>query len=262
VVRFFSALALAVPLILSVWYGPPIVFLAIAVIVALLASWEFQGLMAGCGWESVRWEGALDAGILVLAFWAGGLTPSLALTLIFLRIFVRAMSAEDQKSGLAGAGASLLGLIWIGGACALAVRLRMLEGGKEAVLFLFAVVWANDIAAYYAGGAFGSRKLASSISPGKTIEGSVGGLIAGILAGLAVAAWFSFLDKGVALVAALAMGVLSQIGDLCESFVKRAAGRKDSGAGIPGHGGFLDRIDGLLLAAPPFYCFLRWFTDQ
>lgn len=261
-VRFLSALTLAVPLLLSVWYGPPIVFLTIAVIVALVAAWEFQGLMADCGWEGVRWEGALDAGLLVLAFWAGGLTPGLALTLIFLRIFVRAMNAEDQKSGLAGAGASLLGLIWIGGACALIVRLRLLDGGKEAVFFLFAVVWANDIAAYYVGRAFGSRKLAFSISPGKTVEGAVGGLIVGVLVGLAVATWLDFLDRGVAIIAALAMGVLSQVGDLCESFVKRAAGRKDSGAGIPGHGGFLDRIDGLLLAAPPFYYFLRWFTAQ
>lgn len=261
-VRFLSALALGIPTLLAIWYGPPIIFLVITVIVAIVAAWEFQGLMADCGWESVRWEGALDAGLLVLAFWAGGLAPGLALTLIFLRIFVRAMSAEDQKSGLAGAGASLLGLFWIGGACALSVKLRLLEGGKEAVLFLFAVVWANDIFAYYAGRAFGFRKLAFSISPGKTVEGAVGGLIAGVLAGLAVAAWLGTLDRGVAMVAALVMGVLSQVGDLCESFVKRAAGRKDSGAGIPGHGGFLDRIDGLLLAAPLFYYFLRWFTGQ
>jgi phosphatidate cytidylyltransferase len=261
VVRFLSAIALAVPLLLSVWYGPPIVFLVIAVIVALVAAWEFQGLLADCGWESVRWEGALDAGLLVLAFWVGGLTPTLALTLIFLRIFVRAMSAEDQKSGLAGAGASLLGLLWIGGACALVVMLRLLDVGKEAVLFLFAVVWANDIAAYYIGRAFGSRKLAPSISPGKTVEGSVGGLVVGVLAGLVVAVWLlSSLDMVVAIFVAMVVGLLSQVGDLCESFVKRAAGRKDSGSGIPGHGGILDRIDGLLLATPPFYFFLRWFA--
>ncbi|MBT3352877.1 MAG: CDP-archaeol synthase [Nitrospinaceae bacterium] len=260
-VRFLSAIALAVPLLLSVWYGPPIVFLVIAVIVALVAAWEFQGLLADCGWESVRWEGALDAGLLVLAFWVGGLTPTLALTLIFLRIFVRAMSAEDQKSGLAGAGASLLGLLWIGGACALVVMLRLLDVGKEAVLFLFAVVWANDIAAYYIGRAFGSRKLAPSISPGKTVEGSVGGLVVGVLAGLVVAVWLlSSLDMVVAIFVAMVVGLLSQVGDLCESFVKRAAGRKDSGSGIPGHGGILDRIDGLLLATPPFYFFLRWFA--
>jgi phosphatidate cytidylyltransferase len=263
VVRVLSAFALAIPVLLVLWLAPPFIFLWLVVLISVLAAWEFQGLIKECGWVGVRWEGAVDVALLVLALWAGGMAPGLALTFIFLRLLVRAMNSTDHKAGLAGAGVSVLGLLWIGGACALVVKIRILPGGgKEALLFLFAIVWANDIAAYYVGRAVGFRKLAPSISPGKTIEGAFGGLAAGCVAGLALAIWLKpgGMSLGLAFAAALVLGVLAQVGDLFESFFKRAAARKDSGTAIPGHGGFLDRIDGLLLSAPPFYYFLRWIA--
>jgi phosphatidate cytidylyltransferase len=262
VVRVLSGIALGAPALLVVWSAPPVLFLWLVVVVALCAAWEFQGLIADCGWEGVRWEGALDVGLLILSVWAGGLMPGVALTFIVLRIFVRSMSARDRKAGLAGAGVSVLGLLWVGGAASLIVLIRLVDGGREAIIFLFAVVWANDIAAYYVGRTVGFRKLALSISPGKTVEGSLGGLVAGVAVGQALVGWLGIagMSRGWALTAALILGGLSQVGDLCESFVKRAADRKDSGTGIPGHGGVLDRIDGLLLAAPPFYYFLKWFA--
>lgn len=259
-VRVLSAFALAIPVLLVLLLAPPAAFLWVVVLISVFAAWELQGLINECGWVGGRWEGPLDVALFILAFWAGGGAPGLALTFIFLRILVHAMNSEDHRAGLAGAGVSTLGLLWIGGAGAMVVKMRSLAGGKEALLFLFAIVWANDIAAYYVGRTVGLRKLAPSISPGKTIEGAIGGLAAGCAVALALAVWLKpdGMNLGLVVVLALVLGVLAQVGDLFESFFKRAALQKNSGAGIPGHGGFLDRIDGLLLAVPPLYFFLRW----
>lgn len=123
------------------------------------------------------------------------------------------------------------------------------------VLFLLAIVWASDIGAYAAGRLFDGPKLAPSISPGKTWSGAAGGLIAA----LAVPLCFSLgLPTMRGLVVAACLGITSQAGDLLESAIKRHFGVKDSGRLIPGHGGLLDRIDGLLVAAPMAGLLAAW----
>lgn len=123
------------------------------------------------------------------------------------------------------------------------------RGLSWTVLVVFAI-WIGDSAAYLAGRAAGRRKLAPRVSPGKTIEGAIGGLLGSMVVGSIAAAgmglgpwWLGALIGGV-------VGIAGQIGDLCESFMKRQAGIKDSGALIPGHGGVLDRVDALLFAFP------------
>ena len=139
-----------------------------------------------------------------------------------------------------------------------AAALAFLRGadaaGIWAMLFLFAVVWATDIFAYFVGRALGGPKLAPSISPGKTWSGAIGGTAAGILAGVAIA-WFAQPSAGIwgTALAALVLSVVAQIGDLFESGVKRRFGVKDSGFLIPGHGGVMDRVDGLVAAAVALY---------
>ncbi|GBR18460.1 phosphatidate cytidylyltransferase [Gluconobacter japonicus] len=128
--------------------------------------------------------------------------------------------------------------------------LRHLPAGFESVLFVLCVVIASDSFAYLSGRIFGGPKLAPSISPGKTRSGAIGGLVGASLAGGAVA-WLSGLGfVGGGLVWGAVLGVFSQSGDLIESAAKRRLGVKDSGVLIPGHGGLLDRFDGLLAAAP------------
>lgn len=121
-------------------------------------------------------------------------------------------------------------------------------GGLAALVFLLAVVWSSDIGAYVAGRLLGGPRLAPAISPGKTWSGAAGGLLAAMGAGAVVTAWWHG-RLGAALPHAALLGVASQLGDLLESAAKRRFGVKDSGRLIPGHGGLLDRLDGLMAAA-------------
>jgi len=121
------------------------------------------------------------------------------------------------------------------------------------------VVWATDIFAYFVGRAIGGPKLAPSISPGKTQSGALGGAIGGVIAGLLLAAAAGAGHLGMLSVVALALSVISQAGDLFESWVKRRHGAKDSGTLIPGHGGVMDRVDGLVAAAFALYV-IGWIS--
>lgn len=156
------------------------------------------------------------------------------------------------------AGAVALAWLWVGLLAATVVRLRALDGGGRAgfgwVLLAFAITWGNDTFAYFTGLAFGKRKLYERISPKKSWEGAFGG-VAGALVGafLVRATVLPELGVATALAAALGGSVVGPLGDLCESMAKRAAGVKDSGRIIPGHGGVLDRIDALLFVAPWVY---------
>ena len=125
--------------------------------------------------------------------------------------------------------------------------------GLIAILFLFAVVWATDILAYFVGRSVGGPKLAPSISPGKTQSGAAGGAVGGVVAGVILAAAAGLSGLGQLAVIALVLSILAQAGDLFESWVKRQHGVKDSSAIIPGHGGVMDRIDGLVAAAFALY---------
>ncbi|MGF1476928.1 MAG: phosphatidate cytidylyltransferase [Geminicoccaceae bacterium] len=128
-------------------------------------------------------------------------------------------------------------------------------GGHIFVLWLFAIVWATDSAAFFVGRAAGGPKLLASVSPNKTWSGALGGVLGAVIAGVAVALWIELPFILGAAILAVTVSVVAQIGDLYESWLKRGAGVKDSSQIIPGHGGVLDRLDGLLFAAPVFAMF-------
>lgn len=147
-------------------------------------------------------------------------------------------------------GTTAIGLLVIGGPLVGIMWLREQPShGLDLVLYLFLVTWANDIAAYFAGKLIGGPKLAPSISPKKTWAGSLGGLAAGVATGYAFAAGTGSSSPLALMGLAALLAIVGQIGDLVKSALKRRSGVKDSGHSIPGHGGVLDRIDGLLAAA-------------
>ena len=149
----------------------------------------------------------------------------------------------------------LLGFVYIGVACLVLVWLRNIEPqGFQIILWFFVVIWTTDIRAYFSGKAIGGPKLAPGISPNKTWAGFFGGLVLAIvssviLMNLADSSMFTF-GLSMVIAACIVLSIVGQFGDLLESSVKRKLGVKDSGSLIPGHGGVLDRIDAILLAAP------------
>jgi phosphatidate cytidylyltransferase len=176
-----------------------------------------------------------------------------AATVLF--VLAGALAASIAVGLIRGQGSwPTIGLAYAGFS---AVSLAFLRDGDHAgllaILFLFATVWATDILAYFVGRAVGGPKLAPSISPGKTWSGAIGGAIGGLAGGLAVAALTGVTNLPVLGLVALLLSIVSQIGDLFESWVKRRCGVKDSGSIIPGHGGVMDRVDGLVAAAFALY---------
>jgi phosphatidate cytidylyltransferase len=180
------------------------------------------------------WFGGLAFGLLLLV---GG-----ALVVVEWIALVRAMTLSGAAKGVLLA----LGPVLILGAMAGLWFVRD-HLGMTAALWVFGMVWATDIGAYFAGRAFGGTRLAPRISPSKTWSGLIGGMVAALIASATIG------DRagvtGVPLTIGLAMGLLAQMGDLGESWMKRRAGVKDSGKLIPGHGGLFDRVDGLLPVA-------------
>jgi len=167
------------------------------------------------------------------------------------------MRSRDIALAVPAGAATLLGAAYLGALGGSIAALRVLppvELGAWRLLLLLAIVMGADTAAFFVGSAVGRHKLAPAISPGKTIEGLVGGLAGGML-GAVIVRWVGLRSLPLAHAVGLGLGVaaLGTAGDLAESLLKRWAGVKDSGALFPGHGGMLDRLDSLLFAGPVLY---------
>lgn len=242
VLRIVSSLVLA-PLALAAAYFGGAAFLCFWTIAAFGLLWEWETLV--CGRDRnivvVVGGGGLVAAALLLALGR----PGAALALIALTSLGLCGLASSGRRGWCAAG-----VVYAGALLVAPVILRS-DGalGFAAILFLFVIVWATDIAAYFAGRAIGGPKLMPGVSPNKTWSGAVGGTLAGVLGGIMVALGFGI--GHLAAVGAIAFGLaaVSQAGDLLESAIKRRFDVKDASSLIPGHGGLMDRLDGFLTAA-------------
>lgn len=234
------ALALALTVAGGVWYR----LLAAAISGAVLYEW--LAMTSAARPASHRWLATGFLAILLILL-VTGQPASILLPVLTGAVLVTVAHSTRVNGGFwTAAGLAYAGLLGI----SLAGLRGDVAAGLHTTLFLFAVVWATDILAFFTGRAIGGPKLAPSISPGKTWSGAIGGTVAAILAASAVAQAFASPLGWAALVAlALILSVVSQIGDLFESSVKRRFGVKDSGNLIPGHGGVMDRVDGLATAA-------------
>lgn len=260
--RVLTALVLVPVLIAIIGYAPPFCFLLLVCAASFLAIEEFFSLATQAGLEVFRISGHGSALLLLATLYGSATTGSNAWTALlalaaspFVFFALSLCRGNRLATVLPGVAATLLGLIYVSLTLGLLVVVQvspMSRGlGRQWVFFLLLVVWLGDTGAYYIGRVFGRHPLAPLISPKKTIEGTLGGLLGNLLA--------SVLGKQILLsdaallhlmVLALLMGVVSQIGDLAESALKRGAGVKDSSNLLPGHGGMLDRIDGVLFASP------------
>lgn len=262
--RILTALVLIPLVLLLVFLGPRwqwLFELAVAV-VAALAGWEYMGMAERSGAHPPRV--AVVVALLALFFvnfeWpdrTAAFFGLLSLGLIVYCTFFRPVAEM-----MADSAASIFCLLYTGFTLLALPTLHGQANGASLVTFLFCVVWAGDVAALYIGRAWGRHRLAPSLSPNKSWEGSLGSVAGSLLAALLLVLLSGLLqshdiallsypdDLSYWLLLAAVVNVAAQIGDLAESALKRSAGVKDSGSLLPGHGGVLDRIDALLLAAP------------
>lgn len=254
--RILSALVLIPAVLGIVQYGSLELFAGL-VLAAVVAGWfEYKNLMDRMGTGGFLWTGLALCLLLVLCFYLDRYYLVWVAAAPVALFSYALLQGPDLRRSLDRAGYTFLGVVYVAGLMSFFILIRGMEPGHYMIYFLFLVIWLSDIAAYYVGRTVGRTPLAPHISPGKTLEGSLGGLLGGLAGGLlAKYGFWHDLSLNHCLIMALFCGILGQSGDLVESMFKRAAGVKDSGTLIPGHGGVLDRLDSLMFAGPAFYCY-------
>ena len=242
--RLVSGVVMAALALGTLWRGGEL-FVWFWAIAAIVVGWEWQSLVDA----PARWPRVATTGVAVAAaaFFARRFSPDLSLFVLLVGAGVAAWLGGEKRRLWCG-----FGVIYAGALAVAVIGLRLSLEGLEAVLWLFAIVWGTDIMAYFGGRALGGPKLWPRVSPSKTWSGFLVGVSCGALAGLGALRARDALVDG-AWPGVLALGVitamLSQGGDLFESSMKRRFGVKDSSHLIPGHGGFMDRLDGFIAAA-------------
>lgn len=255
--RVASTLVLAPLAVAAIWYGGLPFIVALAA-VGGLAGYEWANLMNREGQLAQLWGPPLALLVIVLTAGLTKLGTGIVLAVFGgIAIFLIAILRRDSRPILTGVGVAYVALALV---AMLGLRLRT-DDGLAWSLLLCAVVWATDIGAYVAGRTIGGPKLAPTISPSKTWAGLMGGIVAAVAAALLVFLAFRLWEAASIAVLAVALALTAQGGDLLESFIKRRSGAGDSGRLIPGHGGVLDRIDGLMPAAMLLFAVI-FFSEQ
>jgi len=255
-------LSTAVLLPAFVWIligAPAWAFTLLIVAVGMLANWEFTRMFARAGVPVLRDAGLIWGALVTLAF----MRPDRAGAAFAVVVIGLLVASLDRGGGgmmrWQRVAVTLLAVCYVNWLLGHTILLRALPDGLHWILLLVWITWLGETAAYAAGSLIGRHKLAPSISPGKTVEGAVAQLAASLCAALTAGAWlFPGLPFRDALVIGILLGVVGQIGDLVESALKRSVGTKDTGQVIPGHGGILDRIDGLLFNAPALFYYVTY----
>ena len=252
----------ALPFLILLVYLGGIPFLLLIAVACLFSLGEYFRIVFNAEPQAlssiiIRW--GYVAGLLILAAaYFDGLT-SVALVVAFNLVMAGFFSVFIYKANPLVGGIiqkQVQGIVYIPLLLSFLVMMRRAPDGMIWLFVLLAIIFSGDISAYYVGSYLGRHKLNPAVSPGKTIEGALGGLAGNLLAGAVGLLFFlPSLSWSIGIVFCLAVGIAGQVGDLFESELKRSSSIKDSGGVLPGHGGFLDRIDALLFASPVAYLF-------
>lgn len=261
--RLLTALV-ALPALFGVLlYGPPVATVALVALAVGLGLLEYYALLGAAGIRPLRFTGLLLTALIFSEEthpgWAGPPLWPLAALLVLTSTLRR---SADLSQAVPAAAGTLLGATYLGALGGTLAGLRVLQpmdqGGLR-LLLLLVIVMGSDVAAYFCGSLAGRHRLAPLISPGKTVEGALGGLLGGAAGALLIR---SAVLPGLSLAQAASLGAvvaaMGIVGDLVESLLKRWARLKDSGTLFPGHGGMLDRLDSLLFGAPVLYYFFLY----
>ncbi len=253
----------ALPFLIYLIYTGGVAFASMIAVASLLALWEYFrivfdspdtnlkkavtaiGYLTALSMVAVAYRYSVEMLIVVMG------ANIIISSLVFLFFF------KSNLQMIESIRIQLQGVIYIPLSLSILVLIRNGTDGVAWIFFLLAIIFAGDTSAFYFGTYFGRHKLSPSVSPGKTIEGSIGGFLANILVGSVFKLFlFPYLSWGICFFFFILIGAAGQVGDLFESALKRMSGVKDSGTILPGHGGILDRIDALLFATPVMYFFI------
>jgi phosphatidate cytidylyltransferase len=276
--RYISAV-IGIPFGLGTCLFLPRFFNIVVIAFLTIGMVEYYSMARSRGFAPFRVIGISFSIAIALLAWAGRpITMLYALAAGIIIIYTFAM-ARNEKNAMANIAVTVFGVLYVGWFCSHIILLRKLPigageassnfGGAGYVIILLILLWLGDSGAFFAGTGWGRHKLIPAISPNKTIEGSIGGFVITLVGAVLIKDAGNVLDAfGVTLFPDIGyagylligsgIGIVGQIGDLCESYIKRDAGLKDTGNLFPGHGGFLDRFDSLLFSAPLFYYFLKF----
>lgn len=263
-VRVLSGLVMAFIVLAMIWWAPVWLFKIAVLLILSLASFEFYRMALPAHPSSSK-----NLGILLSVFFSAGIlflekNSDLLLLLMVFVVLITFIYHLRPRSDLSRAylqiSITLWGIFYVALLFSFTGLLRELQWGSRWVLLVLGGTFLADTGAYFAGHALGRHKLAPHVSPGKTIEGLVGGFFASALFVFVLRFLFwSDLRVVDCLVISFITGVVGPLGDLSESLIKRGVGIKDSGQLIPGHGGILDRVDALLFTAAPVYFYVKFF---
>jgi phosphatidate cytidylyltransferase len=259
--RILSGLLFLPIFYLVTWRLHPVYFTALVLVAVVVGQHEFYRMAKARGITPDSVLGMVLGALVVLESYhpvpAGELRYYLAAILLAIMIG-RLFSPRPVDGALEDISVTALGVFYVAFLFSFQVAVRMVADGKQWLVFLFFIIWASDIGAYSIGIPFGKHRLYVKVSPKKSVEGFLGALAAAAGMALICRSWFMpSLGVTEAVGIALALAAIGTAGDLVESLIKRAAGVKDSGSIIPGHGGILDRMDSMLFAAPVLYYYLK-----
>ncbi len=264
--------SVAVPLMYVIFYVGGLLYLLFFLILIVVGQLEYQKLLESKNLPNEKTLGVISSALFGIGAYAGYYYLTLCFTAFVILVLILGLRKSDLNKAIVSIGTTVFGVIYVGWLLSHGILLRNVvyqnenvrafaeknqgveDFGFFFVLFAVACTFLNDTGAYYTGKLFGKRKLSAKISPGKTVEGTLGGIVICVVTALVVNALFSSpLNPGWTVAFGLIISITAVFGDLVESLLKRSVGMKDSGGIVPGHGGVLDRFDSLILVFPVFY---------
>lgn len=261
--RVTSAIIFLPIFFLIVQYGNTVAFFVFLSAILLAALFEFYTLLNQNGRKCMTYAGMILGWFIAFSFFINQnqlILYSMIILIIGL-FFVKLFSKQPINASTEEISNTLFGVLYIAFLLSYLIFIRNDESGRQLIFMLFLIIWLGDTIAYYVGTFAGKHPLAPSISPKKSFEGAIGGLLGSVGGALLAHYWFyPPISITNSIFLGLIVGIAGQMGDLCESMLKRSLNVKDSGFLVPGHGGLLDRLDSILFSAPVFYYIYRYIS--
>ena len=261
--RIISSIV-SLPILLAIiYFGTPFHFFLLLEFAIFIGLYEFYRMIEKGGLGCYKWAGIILGILLSAAIFKGAYINLVIASSVIILFIIRIFEGNTSDNTFSYVSNTIFGIVYVSFLMSyLGVIRASGDNGRELIFFVLLITWMGDTTAYYGGKGFGKHKLAPAISPKKTVEGAIIGLIGSIVGAIIAKSWFLDISILNAIAAGILIGVFGQFGDLSESIIKRNLQVKDSGGIIPGHGGILDRVDSLLFSAPVFYYYYSFIISN